>query len=165
MRLVLMRHAKSSWDDGAQTDHARTLNERGRRDAPVVGAELARRGWVPDAVMASDSARTRETWERMAKAMPPVPRVAFVAALYHGRLGALQAVGDGVGPGVGTLLVLGHNPGLEEAASWLTGLSIGLATANAVLLTHQGAAWGDALADAGGWRLEATIRPKELSPP
>jgi phosphohistidine phosphatase len=64
-RLIIMRHAKSSWTSGASTDHQRPLNKRGRHAAPRIGARLRDIGWIPDMVIASDSERTRETWQRM----------------------------------------------------------------------------------------------------
>jgi len=69
-RLIIMRHAKSSWTSGAATDHQRPLNKRGRRDAPRIGARLQHLGWLPDLVIASDSERTRETWQRMKVEFP-----------------------------------------------------------------------------------------------
>ena len=57
-RLMVMRHAKSSWKSQVPTDHERPLNERGRRDAARVGKRLAELGWVPDFVVSSDSRRT-----------------------------------------------------------------------------------------------------------
>ena len=60
-RLLVTRHAKSSWKSGEDSDHARPLNKRGRRDAPRVAAHLVGLGWVPEQVLSSDSQRTRET--------------------------------------------------------------------------------------------------------
>ncbi len=65
MRLIIMRHAKSDWNSGAASDHARPLNKRGRRDAPRVANRLGELGWQPDYVISSDSRRTRETLELM----------------------------------------------------------------------------------------------------
>ena len=161
-RLIVMRHAKSAWDSDAPTDHARPLNERGRKDAPVVGAELARLGWVPDVVIASDSARTRETWERMSRAMPAVGRVEFTPTLYGGGLGAVQELVERLGADVKTAMVLGHNPGFENVVSWLCGSPVSLTTANAALLVHPADRWAYAMAGRGDWLLETILRPKEL---
>jgi phosphohistidine phosphatase SixA len=78
-RLMIMRHAKSSWKGQVPTDHDRPLNTRGRRDAVRVGKRLAKLGWVPDLVVSSDSRRTRETWERMQRRFPEA-RVSFTRA-------------------------------------------------------------------------------------
>jgi hypothetical protein len=82
-RLMIMRHAKSSWRSQVPTDHERPLNTRGRRDAGRVGKRLARLGWVLDVVVGSDSRRTRETWERMERRFPET-RARFTRALYAG---------------------------------------------------------------------------------
>jgi phosphohistidine phosphatase len=127
-----------------------------------VAAELLRRGWAPDVVLSSDAARTRETWERMARALPPARLVAFTPALYHAGIGAVQAVIEPLGRDVGTVLVLGHNPGFEDAVGWLSGQTVALTTANAALLAHADAPWAEAIADGGTWRLEAVLRPRDL---
>jgi len=154
-----MRHAKSSWKTDAPTDWHRPLNKRGRRDAPRVAAALAARGWAPEAVVASDSARTRETWARMADAFPDT-RVAFEAGLYHGDLRAIQGAAASWDAGWGCVLTLGHNPGWEDALAALCGVEEVMTTGNAALLVGAGATWAEALA--GPWRLEALIRPREL---
>jgi len=114
-RLILMRHAKSSWEDLGQTDHDRPLNARGRRSADALGDWLRDQAYVPDEVLSSTSARTRETYERLRLAA----EAKFIDALYHASADRLMAVlrrasGD-------TVLVLAHNPGIawfaQEIAS------------------------------------------------
>ena len=73
-RLVVMRHAKSDWSSGASTDHARPLNQRGRREAPITAARLATLGWAPDRVSSSDSQRTREALELARQLAESVPQ-------------------------------------------------------------------------------------------
>ncbi len=77
-RIIVMRHAKSSWKSDAPDDHSRPLNRRGRRDAPRVAQELARRGWVPERVFSSDARRTRQTWEIMAPYFENAPQVRWL---------------------------------------------------------------------------------------
>ena len=69
-RLILTRHAKSSWDDPLMSDHDRPLNERGKAAAADLGQWLASRGYVPDQVLCSDALRTRKTWSGIAPALP-----------------------------------------------------------------------------------------------
>jgi len=159
-RLMLMRHAKSSWQSPAPTDHERPLNKRGRRDAQRVGKRLTEIGWVPDLVMGSDSRRTQETWERMQKHFPDV-RVSFARALYLGGPAELRTEVARVSADVRTVLVLGHNPGWEEAVKALSGREVEMTTANAVLLEGKGATWGEALRR-GRWSVVGVVRPKEL---
>ncbi len=113
-RLILTRHAKSSWDDPAMSDHDRPLNARGRGAAADVGAWLASRGYLPDEVLCSDAVRTRETWERIAHAFGAEPKVTMKPALYHAGAEVILAVlrhatGD-------TVMMVGHNPGIADFA-------------------------------------------------
>jgi len=63
--LLLLRHAKSSWDNPAHSDHQRPLNERGQRDAPRVGALMANEQLLPDLILSSTAQRARQTTERV----------------------------------------------------------------------------------------------------
>ena len=155
-----MRHAKSSWKTGAQTDHERPLNKRGRRDAPRVAAYLQQADWVPDAVLSSDSARTTETWMRMADVIGGRP-VRFTRELYHASVLAFCREVGGADPSITTQLVLGHNPGWEEVVHWLSDAAVGMTTANAALLEGRGETWHHAL-QPGAWSLQAVVRPKEI---
>ena len=116
MRLILLRHAKSSWNDLGVKDHQRPLNARGQRDAPRIGARLAELGWSPDHVVSSDSRRTRETWSLLAPAFgAEAPTPQWLSTLY---LGDLDAILDALGEAPAEsrcVLALGHNPGWEAA--------------------------------------------------
>lgn len=160
-RLVLMRHAKSSWKTDAPSDHARPLNKRGRRDAPRVGARLRELGWVPDLVLASDSARTTETFERMRATLGYEGEAVFTRELYHAGTDELRAALATLSDEVETVLVLGHNPGWEEALGALTGRDEVMKTGCAALLSHDADDWPTA-SDAGPWNLHALIAPREL---
>ncbi|MFZ1467778.1 MAG: histidine phosphatase family protein [Paracoccaceae bacterium] len=113
-RLILTRHAKSSWDDPLTADHDRQLNDRGKAAAADLGQWLASRGYVPDQVLCSDAQRTRETFSGMAPALPGTPVLELKPALYHAGPDVMMAVlkhatGDAV-------MVIGHNPGIAEFA-------------------------------------------------
>ncbi len=160
-RLILMRHAKSAWGTLARSDHERSLNERGRRDAPRIARRLAQLGWAPDAVLSSDSQRTRETWDGMTAAFDDPPEPLFTHALYHAGLEDIWAEAHHLDPETETVLVLGHNPGWEYALHLLTGQSETMTTGNAALLEGAGDDWPAALR--GRWRMTDLLRPKELS--
>ncbi len=115
-KLILIRHAKSAWDDPFADDHARVLNDRGRASAAAIGAWLARRGHVPDQILSSDSARTVETVERLLAAMSgvPAPEVHFRRTLYHAGPGTLMTELRGA-TGQAVALVA-HNPGIGDFA-------------------------------------------------
>ena len=161
-RLIVMRHAKSSWESDAASDHQRPLNERGRSDAPRIAQRLVELGWVPDRVISSDSARTQETWARMADTLPAPQSVLFTRRFY---LGGPDVVVDMVRdePEDGhCLLLMGHNPGWEETVEWLSGEAIRMTTANAVLLQHELVPWSRTMAQ-DAWSLVDVLRPKELT--
>ena len=161
-RLVVMRHAKSSWSSGAPTDHARPLNKRGRRDAPKVGEFLATTGWAPDLVLSSDSLRTRETWECLEPTLGAVDPI-FLGTLYHAGIDALRReIPDRATDAHQTVLVLGHNPGWENAVNWLTGRPTRLKTADAALLVGEGPTWAEALAEPMGWTMARFVRSRAL---
>lgn len=159
-RLIIMRHAKSSWDSDALDDHSRPLNARGRADAPRMGARLVELGWQPDTVLSSDSMRTTETYERLSVAFDTPPTVRFTRALYHAGIRQLQPVLAELGDESTTVMVLGHNPGWSAAASWFSGTPIEMTTANAVLLTSTAATWSEAVM--GEWTLREWIQPRAL---
>jgi len=113
-RLILIRHAKSSWDDPGLDDHDRPLNRRGRASATAIGDWLAARGYRPDLVLSSTARRTVETWERLAPALP-APDIRWQRRLYHAEPEALRDVLKTAGTAA-TVLLLGHNPGIGTAA-------------------------------------------------
>ncbi|TVQ86759.1 MAG: histidine phosphatase family protein [Deltaproteobacteria bacterium] len=163
-RLILMRHAKSSWK-GPEPDHERPLNPRGRRDAPRVARELCALGWEPELVLLSDSRRTTETWQRMSRWFSTEPQVVPRRSLYLSGFGAVQHELMGLPERASTALVLGHNPDWESAVSFLVGEPVRMTTANAALLEFPPVeSWEHAVARPSQARLITVIRPKELGP-
>jgi phosphohistidine phosphatase SixA len=156
-RLVVMRHAKSDWDAGAESDHARPLNSRGKAEAPVVAAKLAARGFAPEAVTVSDARRTTETLE-LARPAWPGARVHVTPSFYHAGLSAVRAAVRELADDVTTWLVLGHNPGWEEMIDKLTGQRVDLKTCHAAVLESDAATFDDALTRAS-MKLVEVIKP------
>ena len=109
-RLIVMRHAKSSWDSDAQSDHERPLNPRGRRDAPRIGQRIESLGWLPDVVLSSDSTRTQETCRLMCSVWSETPQIDYQSDFYHGSIADIQTAVALLTPGTTTALVLGHKP-------------------------------------------------------
>lgn len=114
-RLLLIRHAKSAWDDADAPDHARVLNARGRRSATAIGRWLAERAFLPGEILSSDAARTRETAERIMAELPVRPGVTWTRGLYLAEPEALQAALQGATAPV--VALIGHNPGIGAFAS------------------------------------------------
>ena len=117
LRLILTRHAKSDWNDPLASDHQRSLNDRGRRAAPLIGQWLAGNGHVPALALVSDARRSRETWERLSPTLPhPVP-AQILSALYlpspQGILRCLSATAER------SVMVIAHNPGIGALAASL----------------------------------------------
>lgn len=161
-RLVIMRHAKSSWETDAPSDHARPLNKRGRRDAPRIAKRLAELGWQPQLVVSSDSRRTKETYELLGSSLGDTLPVRFLPSLYQGGVAELVSALEDVPDDVPCVLALGHNPGWEQVVEWLCGQHVRLTTANAALLEGRGATWREAAGGQASWLLRDVLRPKEL---
>ncbi|AOZ70237.1 phosphoglycerate mutase [Rhodobacter xanthinilyticus] len=117
-RLILTRHAKSSWDDPLMSDHDRPLNARGIAAARELGDFLASRGLEPEEVLCSTAQRTRETWDRVAGAVLETrPEVRYLDALYHAAPDVMLAhLRHATQP---TVMMIGHNPGIAEFAARL----------------------------------------------
>ncbi|MFP5449236.1 MAG: hypothetical protein B7Z13_03160 [Caulobacterales bacterium 32-67-6] len=112
-RLILLRHGKAERESMSGDDHGRRLTARGRRDALEAGQRLVDMGFVPDLALVSDAARTRETWDSL-KPVCAACDVRFDPSLYHAEAQTvLERVREAAEDG-GTVLVIGHNPGLHE---------------------------------------------------
>lgn len=120
-RLLLLRHAKSSWSDASLEDAERPLSLRGRKAAPRMGQELAARGWVPQRALVSAASRARETWALVARELPVEVETIEATALYLAAPAGILAQIRAAPAEVETLLILGHNPGLERLAQELAG--------------------------------------------
>jgi phosphohistidine phosphatase len=114
-RLLLLRHAKTERAEPGERDRDRKLTKRGRADAPVMGAYMARHGLVPDLVLVSPVTRADETWELAAKAFAKAPPVVKEEGIYNASrdklIGIIRKTRD-----AHVLLVVGHNPGLHDLA-------------------------------------------------
>jgi phosphohistidine phosphatase len=113
-RLLLLRHAKSSWDEPELPDRERPLARRGRRAAAALGERLAHRRVRVDRILCSPSRRTRETLALLA--LSPEPPTAVPEALYLASARTLLARLRRVPPRVRTVLVIAHDPGIEQLA-------------------------------------------------
>jgi len=118
-RLILLRHAKSDWPP-AVADLERPLAARGRAEAPAIGDFMIREGLRPDLALVSPARRARETWTLVAAAFPELPPHQTDPRLYMATADALLDVVRAARADA-TLLILGHNPGLEEFARTLVG--------------------------------------------
>jgi phosphohistidine phosphatase len=154
--LVILRHAKSAWPDGV-ADIDRPLGDRGLRDAPAAGRWLAEHAPDIDVVLCSPARRTRQTWGLVSAELGGSPSVDYDDRLYGASDEELIAVARELRGGASTVLVIGHNPGLEELVSLLTGSPHSLKTSAIAVLEGHGD-WSDI---GPGWsRLAASATPR-----
>jgi len=117
LRLMLLRHAKSSWPSGTN-DIERPLSDRGEAAARLMGSYMAHHALFPECTLCSPARRTRDTWTGLSAAWPGAHEPDFDARLYAAtRHAIVSIVCEAHRPR--TVLVIGHNPGLQEAAESL----------------------------------------------
>lgn len=155
--LFILRHAKAEQEDGVR-DQDRQLTKRGRRAAERTGELLADR--LPDRILSSSSARTRETVERFSKAAEYHGPVEYLDSLYLAEPAAYLAAVKAHGGNAERLLLVGHNPGLESLVTALTGERVSLPTAALVECTLDVATWSDVTADTSA-ELTAISYPRD----
>ena len=169
--LYLFRHAKASpWTGGAD-DRARTLVQRGVRDARAMGSYLAQSGAAPEVVLCSSAARAVETWEAAAQEIRDAPPARIEDGLYEATAGDLLERLHEIDDSAKSVLVVGHNPALAELAERLAGagdtalraeLSTKFPTAAIAGLTFDALSWRELARGTGTLTLLAS--PKALSP-
>ncbi|KAJ6300961.1 hypothetical protein OIU76_021715 [Salix suchowensis] len=171
-RLILLRHAKSSWDDRSLRDHDRPLSKSGELDAAEVSQKLQQLDWIPQLILSSDALLTKETLRIMQQQVPDFldSEVHFISSFYS--IAAMdgqtadhlqQAICNYSRDGILTVMCMGHNRGWEEAASMFSGAFIELKTCNAALLEAPGKSWEEAFASAGlgGWKFQGMVKPSD----
>ena len=167
-QLLLLRHAKSAWPDGIP-DHDRPLADRGRRDAPRMGAYMAATGLQPDFALISSARRTQETWALVEPALAKPCPARTVPSIYEAEPEAILAAIHDASAESERLLVIGHNPGFEELARLLapfgdadaiSRLMMKFPTAGLAVIALDIERWTEA--GPGKGRLESFITPKTL---
>ena len=159
--LLILRHAKSSWKQPGLADHDRPLNKRGLRDAPRMGQLLREAGLVPDRIVSSTAERARTTAELAAAAAGFSGPVQHSRRLYLATAADILEVLGQAGGDAAKLLVVGHNPGLEELLAALTGGAEALPTAALVQVELDLRSWSK-LEERTPARLVNLWRPREL---
>ena len=168
-RVFLLRHSKASWPEPGMRDFDRPLAPRGIADAQKIGAVMRAAGYRPDSVICSAARRTRETWQHIAPQLDvPEQNIRFSNDLYEAGgaeyLEAARSAGD-----AGSVLLIGHNPMIEDMASALSAggsdgalrrLAKGFPTSGLAVINFEGPLKDVSLA-AG--HLEAILRPSNLS--
>jgi phosphohistidine phosphatase len=160
--LFVLRHGKSSWSDASLDDHDRPLKGRGKKAAKKIGQLLRERGWLPDLVLSSTARRAYAT-----------ARLALMEAGYEGEIvkvedlyfasvhKQLAAVSRHARRKDKSVLIVGHNPALEELVGTLTGGEVSMTTANLAVVELDIKDWGKLPGTRG--QLRDLVRPRELS--
>ena len=158
--LLLLRHAKSSWDDSSLPDFDRPLASRGRRDAPRVGAALRQSGVIPDIVWSSPAVRARQTIEAVSRAAG-LEAVEFKDDIYAASSAELIKIVRSLPDASARAMLVGHNPGFEDLVNRLAASTDEtMPTCALACIEFQIDSWKDV--EDGAGRLLWLLRPKEL---
>jgi phosphohistidine phosphatase len=168
--IYLLRHAKSSWQDQQAEDLDRPLSKRGREAANVMANYVAKHGIVPAQILCSPALRARETLERMEKKLDAAIPIRFEKGIYNAEAPTLLRRLRRLSDALPSVMIVGHNPGMERLALMLTGdgeatarnkLANKYPTGTLAILTAPIDHWHDLAPE--GARLEAFVRPKDVS--
>lgn len=167
--LYLLRHAKSSWDDSSLRDFDRPLSPRGRHAAPALGAFLRNENLIPELVLCSTARRAQETWSLVLGALEAAPAVVESDLLYGAGPGQMLDEVRAHGQGYASVMLVGHNPGMEDLAHALAVSGPGklmerlyrkYPTATLAVIDVDVDSWSDVRPGTGV--LRRFVRPKDL---
>ncbi len=160
-RLLMLRHAKSSWDNAALRDFERPLAPRGERDAPRMGEALKKRGTLPDYVLASTATRAKATAELFLSAAGLSLAPQFTDSIYEASSAELMKIIRRLPDTSDCALLVGHNPGFEDSVGRLTKTFHHLPTAALACMEFAVEKWEDI--EDGAGTLLWLLTPKSLS--
>lgn len=173
-QLLLLRHAKSSWDDPSLPDHARPLNPRGRRAAAAMAQAIRDLGLSPDVVLVSSARRTLQTLEQLRPTLEAGTLIEPMDALYLAPWQAMLALLRDAPETARSVMLIGHNPGLHDLAMALVGAAgqaAGGTDARRMAEGYPTAALAEfsiavpwRMLEAGGGRLVRFLMPRDLAP-
>lgn len=159
--LLLLRHAKSSWENHSRADFDRPLNDRGRRDAPRMGELLNSLDLVPDRIITSAARRAATTAERVAESSRFDGDIIRTDELYLADPETYINLARQTDDSIATLMMVGHNPGIEELVEMLGGRDEGMPTAALACIRLSIDSWREISPDET-YTLENVWRPREL---
>jgi phosphohistidine phosphatase len=168
--VLLLRHAKSSWDDGGLADHERPLSRRGERAAELMAEHVVKRAPRPDLILCSTAVRSRQTLAPLVHRLTaPAPPILLEKGLYMASEDTLMARLRDVPDDAATVLLIGHNDGIWQfaevlagrgKAALLSGLHGKFPTGALAVLKAPIKHWADLTA--GSAELSGYVRPKDL---
>jgi phosphohistidine phosphatase len=161
--LMLLRHAKSDWEDTSLPDFDRPLAARGKRDAPRMGKVLRKRGSLPDLIISSPAARAKATIDAVIKTAKLDGEPQFDEAIYGATSAELMKVIRRWRDDISCALLVGHNPGFEDLLRRLTDSRERVPTAALACIEFQIDRWEDV--EDGKGRLAWLVTPKQVAGP
>lgn len=139
--LLLLRHAKSSWQDAGLADFDRPLNERGMLAAPFMGALMVREGLAPEIILCSPAERARQTALLVGQGRGMNTEIRFEHRIYEASPRGLHQVVSELDDAYSSAMLVGHNPGVEGFISYLTGNMESMPTAALAVTDLQVGSW------------------------
>ncbi len=169
--ILLLRHAKSAWDDAGLSDHDRPLNRRGERAAKAIADYLDQHGPRPDLILCSTANRARQTLAPLVKKLgPQAPPLSLEDGLYLAHNDSLLLRLQSLADDIATVLLVGHNDGIWQLADALAAQGPAASimsmhekfpTGALAVLEATAGSWRDLAAGSG--KLVAFVRPRDLS--
>ena len=157
--IYLLRHAKSSWDDSSLSDFERPLNERGLRTAPFMGEVMVGRGYSPSVIISSPAKRAATTAELVRESAGLSSEFRSDHRIYEASPNTLRTVAAETSDDIDSMMLVGHNPGMEGFIRYLTGRIEPMPTAALAVIELSIDRWSEINADTG--KIIEMIRPKE----
>jgi phosphohistidine phosphatase len=158
--LLLLRHAKSSWNQPELKDHDRPLNKRGKKEAPKVGRYLKENDLVPDLILSSTARRARDTAQAVADESGFAGEIDFYQDLYLSETDCYLDILRRLPDDARRVLIVGHNPDLEELLTLLTDATQHMTTAALAQVDLPISNWQE-LNEAADGRLQSLWSPRE----
>lgn len=159
--LLLLRHAKSDWDDPSLDDFDRPLADRGERDAPRIGKALRKRGGpLPDLIISSPAARAKATIKAVVKSAKLNIEIRYDKTIYGASSAELMKIVNRLPEDSSCAMLVGHNPGFEDLVGRLSGSHEHMPTAAVACIEFQGNSWSEFSKQEG--KLVWLLTPKQL---
>jgi phosphohistidine phosphatase len=162
---ILVRHAKSDWEDANLDDKQRPLSPRGKKAAVLLGEKIQQLGMTPDRILCSGALRATQTLQGILQVLSqyslvPVPEILYFENLYLANPETITKVVASNHGGKQKLMCIGHNPGMEILASQLAKQTLQMKTAHMIVL-RKNTPWGNASQIGEGWEIQENIRGEE----
>lgn len=157
--LLILRHAKSSWDDPDLSDFDRPLNDRGLRTAPFMGELMRRKRLTPSIIVSSPAARASSTAELVKGAAGIATNIRYDDRIYEASPENLRHVVSEIDNNIDSAMIVGHNPGIEGFIRYLTGQLEPMPTAALAVISLNIDEWQQV--NDGSGTLKGLYRPKD----